>query len=437
MSKTTKSKSQLISINKAGDIEYLTPLVKQSVQITGDRTTKTSDGAIARPFDPENLKQTLTLSVWHNRAIQVKATSMVGLGFQIFAKDSEEPMTEEEYLEKYPWLGQANEDESFLEVVTEMAMDRETIGDGWWEIERDTLGKVIRIYHVPGETMWLKKGKGTEISGYIQRVNGSIRNFRKFGGDAVKGAPGELLRFKNPMIGNAWYGTPDWIPALRAISLGLATSDYNVAFFNNGAIPGWLMIIKGGELSAGTDADTNKFFTQNFNGAGNTHRLLKLEIDNKDVDIQMERITAEVEDMSFEKLGDSSRDEIISAHGTPPAVMGITTPNKLGGGGELETATKIFKEITIRPKQKLTEKRIDNTLMEDGDTIKFNELDTAPDKPTEIDDTEQAMDAEGKPTDEPEIEKARDFMKTIEIIRERFQDIDKIEDLDTIFPSNN
>lgn len=434
MKKDSEFSSQVISINVDSKLSPV-PLVKASAQITGDRIVKTAEGAIARPFDPNDLKASLDASVWHNRAIQVKATNMVGLGFTVEAKDSDEPMEDDKLFAKYPWLGQSNPDESFLEVAIEMAMDRETIGDGWWEIVRDIAGNVAEIFHVVGETVWLRKGKGTDIEGYLQRINASFKRFRRFGDTDLSNGKGELLRFKNPMIGNAYYGTPDWIPALRAISLSLSAHDYNYAFFQNSAIPAWLMLVKGGTLSAETDADVAKFFTQNFQGASEAHRLLKLEVENKDVDIQMERITAEIEDMSFSDLSDSTRDEIVSAHGTPPPILGISTPNKLGGGGELKTSLKIFKEVTIRPKQKLTEDRINNSLMLDGDKLKFNELDTAEEASTVADDTETALDSNtpGLPfTDNPEIEKIREFFKTINSVREMLQDVDKLDELEKI-----
>jgi len=237
------------------------------------------------------------------------------------------------------------------------------------------------------------------------------------------------------MIGNAWYGTPDWLPAIRAIALALSASDFNYAFFANSAIPAWLMLIKGGTLSAQVAADFVRFFQQNFQGAAEAHRMLKVEHENKDVEIELHRITAKIEEMSFEKLGERTRDEIISANGVPPRVMGISTPGRLGGGSDVKDELKLFKEITIRPKQKLLEDRINNTiLLESGDRIKFNEIDIAPTMATPETDTEEALTGEGEETVEKRrrLSKVRDLIDGINGLRQLAIEADKMGDMDAI-----
>jgi len=434
------STSSIISMPSSEPILRPVNLLKSSQQITSNRQAKTIEGALVRPYDVNDLKATLEANVWHNRCIQFKATCSVGLGFGVWKKGTrigeDDPYEEDELRNLHPYLFQANEDESFLEIAIEMVMDCETVGDGWWEIERSLNGKIKNIYHVPGETMWLEKGEGSSIRGYIQKINATYKKFRRFGDKTdPEGRPGELIRFKNPMIGNAWYGTPDWLPAIRAIALALSASDFNYAFFANSAIPAWLMLIKGGTLSAQVAADFVRFFQQNFQGAAEAHRMLKVEHENKDVEFELHRITAKIEEMSFEKLGERTRDEIISANGVPPRVMGISTPGRLGGGSDVKDELKLFKEITIRPKQKLLEDRINNTiLLESGDRIKFNEIDIAPTMATPETDTEEALTGEGEETVEKRrrLSKVRDLIDGINGLRQLAIEADKMGDMDAI-----
>ena len=166
--------------------------------------------------------------------------------------------------------------------------------------------------------------------------------------------------------------------------------------------------------------------------------MLKIEYENKDVDIEFKRITAEVEKMSFGDLLNADRDEIISANGVPPRVMGISTPGKLGGGTEVKDELKLFKEITVRPKQKLKEDRINNTVLaESGDRIKFNEIDIAPVAATAETDTEEALGGEGEvEKNRKAVSKAKDLIDGIMKLRQLVIETDKMEDMDALFAAH-
>lgn len=433
------TKSEIITVRANPELPPI-PLVKASVQITGDRETKAADRTVPRPFDPNDLKATLEASVWHSRAIQFKATSEVGLGFFVFKKNSnpaeDDPYSEEEMLAKYPWMAQANIDETFHEILIEMAMDRETIGDGWWEIEPDARGKIAAIYHVPGETMWLERAlKGTAIVGYAQRILGNIKYFRRWGdtenlvGPNGKPRTGQMLRFKNPMIGNAWYGTPDWIAATRAIGLALASNDYNFQFFKNMAIPAWMITVTG-SLSPETRENIIRFFRGNFNPLdGGAHRALLNEIDDDSVTIKLDKITADISEMSFEKLGNQTRDEIISANGVPPRVMGIAQAGKLGGGGDVREELNLFKEITVRPKQKGIESVINANLLENGDFIKFVEIDIEVDEGGDSTDNEDALGGGGDFDFEKQVVR---FLKGMAQLSDSIEQAESIRDIEAL-----
>ncbi|GAG54586.1 unnamed protein product, partial [marine sediment metagenome] len=149
------------------------------------------------------------------------------------------------------------------------------------------------------------------------------------------------------------------------------------------------------------------------------------------IEIDFHRVTAEVEKMSFGDLLNMSRDEIISANGVPPRVMGISTPGKLGGGTEIRDELKLFKEITVRPKQKLREDRINMTVLaESGDRIKFNEIDIAPPAAKPETDTEEALTGEGEA--DGRLAKARNLVDGIMDLRRLVIDSDKMGDLEGI-----
>jgi phage portal protein len=82
---------------------------------------------------------------------------------------------------------------------------------------------------------------------------------------------------------------------------------------------------------------------------------------------------SKVEDISFEKLKNLNRDEIIAAHGVPPRMMGIINASQLGGGGEVAQQLHSFNELTIIPKQKQIEWFFDSL----GFKIKLNPIDVS------------------------------------------------------------
>jgi len=67
-----------------------------------------------------------------------------------------------------------------------------------------------------------------------------------------------------------------------------------------------------------------------------------------------------VEDMSFEKLKNVNRNDIIASHGVPPRLVGVMSAGQLGGGTELIDQLHAFNELVIKPKAKTIEDFFEN-----------------------------------------------------------------------------
>lgn len=95
------------------------------------------------------------------------------------------------------------------------------------------------------------------------------------------------------------------------------------------------------------------FFQTEYQGQGNSHRTLYLNIPDKDAgDIEFKRITAEGKDGEFLKLLDAAKDRIPIAHGVPPRLLGIVSAGGLGGAGEVIGQLHTFETYTLRPRRR-------------------------------------------------------------------------------------
>lgn len=155
-----------------------------------------------------------------------------------------------------------------------------------------------------------------------------------------------------------YYGEPDYLTIIRTISTLFKADTYNSKFFENGGKPELAFIFEDSDPSDTQVEAITEFVKKNFNGVDNSHKNLILTTGEGNGEtkpkIRIEQI-GKVEDLSFKQLKEVGRDEIASAHGTPPRLLGIVQGSGLGGSGELLAQMEMFLEITMKPKIELVE----------------------------------------------------------------------------------
>ncbi len=342
------------------------PVIKESSQKESDLKAKLGNELIDQPLDLRTLKS--INNSYNDRCINFKATSTVGLGFTI-QKDGDtiDP-------DKHPeFIKSANPFESFHEVIIQVALDFEQCGTGDLEVVRNRKGDIAELYWVPTETIFVARKR--EYLEQIHLDSTQRVKFNFFGRKNIE-ANSEIIRFKMPSNKHPYYGFPEYIGAVGPIIMDAMAVEWNYRFFENNAIPDYAIIVEGGGFSKEAEKSIREFFTNNLKGVANARKTLYLPIAGKDVRVKFEEIMKRPQEGDFQKLREQIRDEIISVHGVPPRVLGIMTAGALGGSGETAGQLKIFKEVTVRPRQKLFESVINRTLLADtGFSIKFNELD--------------------------------------------------------------
>ncbi|HHN46939.1 MAG TPA: phage portal protein [Planctomycetes bacterium] len=376
----------------------------RSTQLPEDAWDYDKTGAQSPPYNLEALAYFLEVNTFHFRCCKAKAVTTAGLGFDFVAPEGVETPNEEHKKALQKFFLHPNEEMTWGEILENVLTDYEALGNGYFEIVRNRLGKgpPSAIYHVPAVTMRVRKDK----RGFIQQRNGRMVYFRNFDSnpeDVNSFDPrdrrkprnewrplNEIIHLKNYHPRSSYYGLPDFLSAFRALVGNQKAGDFNIQFFENNAVPQYAIIVKGGELAKGTRKRIEEYFREHIKGEA--HKTLILEVvqdGDEKVEVEIKPLAVDVKDSSFRMFRSDNAEEIRVAHGVPGRLIGLTEKGGLGGAGEGSTQQEIFKYHVIEPKQSRLEYRINNFLIKRGFGIEDWEI-----RFKEIDVTDEAKVAE-------------------------------------------
>ncbi|MGA1046554.1 MAG: phage portal protein [Minisyncoccia bacterium] len=345
------------------------------------------------PYNLEYLSQIYEISPYNYSAINAKVSNIVGLGFDfIETRKTVDAMEEldDSQIERarrkldrirqdlHEWLEDCNEEETFKETLIKFYTDVEATGNGYLEIGRTTSGKIGYIGHIPSKTMRVRRLR----DGFIQLLYGKAVFFRNFGDqetpNPIAGGldrPNEIIHFKKYTPRNNYYGIPDIIAAQNAMTGNEFAGKYNLDYFENKAVPRYIITVKGAKLSAESERKLLEFFQVGLKGKNHRSLYIPLPADSPDnkVEFKMEPIEAGSQESSFNIYRQSNRDEILMAHRVPISKIGSPQGISLANARD---ADKTFKEQVCRPIQDILEKKLNKIIFEMTDAleIKFNEL---------------------------------------------------------------
>jgi HK97 family phage portal protein len=312
-------------------------------------------------------------NAYHARCLRLKTDCSVGLGLNVVNGN------EDASLKRLSVVNDRNQ--GALEVLCRVALDMETCGNGFLEVVRGAGGKVVELYHCPAELVTLRP-RGASTAFYY-RNQGAAVPFPAFTPDGTD--ENSLLYFANYTQDNRHYGLPDWRGCIPDIELDFSAARYNQKFFENSGVPDMAIIVEGGEFSEETSNAVQLFFQAQFKGLNNSHRTLYLPVNDPDVKVRFEKLAMEHQkDGSFDSLRSRCRDNIASAHGVPPRLVGIVTAGQLGGGGEAVGQLKNFQEIVIEPRQKYFEQKLSpvfQSMLGENVEVKFQRMNTGIQEP--------------------------------------------------------
>lgn len=340
------------------------------------------------------LAQLYDISPFHHAAVNAKAANVVGLGYHFEETQSlldkvEDVLGDEKKLDKLrrkimrgktdltDYLESMNSDDSFLRIMKKIYVDLETTGNAYLEIGRTSTGRIGYIGHIPTITMRIRRHR----DGFVQVVYNRYTYFRNFGDTTTIDQigtdpnPNEVIHFKKYTPTNTYYGLPDILSAKNAVAGDEFATRFNLDYFENKAVPRYIITVKGAKLSADSERKLLEFFQTGLRGRN--HRTLYIPLpsdgENSRVEFKMEPVEAGVQDSSFRNYAIENRDRILMAHNVPITKIG---GGDVGGLAASAAADKTFKEQICRPMQDELEQKINMIIREftDAFVLRFDEL---------------------------------------------------------------
>ena len=330
------------------------------------------------PLDPRELTSLLSSSTTHYRAVKAKAGDSVKRGWSIDEDDGPAGSESDrlrliEFFRRLSSTGQ-----TFKQTLEAWVIDYEAIGYAGLELVKEKAGDPQQINHLPAPTL-----RRTKDFKRFEHRRLTKKTFFKIAGleETVDRETGEIKEVDFPQAANEliwiskynptsdYYGMPDITPALKAVAGDLFQKEFNLDFFENGAVPAYMVIIEGAELDEDLEQLIEDFFTHEIRGTGNQHRTMILPIPIEGVTVKIERVTPVINEGSFRLYHEQNQDEILQADGVPPTRAFITTKASFGRDQSREL-NKNYKEAEIAPLQELVEDQINTHIIRLGFKIK-------------------------------------------------------------------
>lgn len=388
----TNLKRRISRMNKA----YMGQDETGSKQLFPEKDITTAYGlfdVVLPPYNLDELAYFYDNSFANHAAINAKVANTVGLGYDFMMteevkqnieeiEDQKQRIRAQRKVERVKaqlteWLEELNDEDTFTHVIEKAFTDYESTGNGYIEIGRKINGEIGYVGHIPATTIRVRRLR----DGYVQIVNQKAVFFKNFQDTKTVNPvsndprPNELIHIKKYSPKNTYYGVPDSVSAATAMVGDQLAAKYNIDYFENKAVPRYIVTLKGAKLSS--DAEDKLFRFLQSGLRGQNHRTLFIPLpgdspDNK-IEFKMEPIENGVQEGSFNKYRDSNTDDILMAHQVPIS--------KVGSGKGMSIASALasdrtFKEQVARPAQKNLEKTINKIIKEKTDVVKFkfNEL---------------------------------------------------------------
>lgn len=345
---------------------------------------------VAEPlYNPGNLAKLYDTNPFHASAVDAKNDSVVGLGYSFeynsktlkrLEKVEKSNNGEEKKRKLELALDDArdtlqeiidgmNRQDEFEEILFKVYHDRLTMGNAYIEIGRTVEGKIGYIGHVSPVNVRVRKRR----DGFIQMSNGRVVFFRNFGDTKTVDPtgstkrPNELIHIKRYHPLDAYYGAPEIVAALDAVAGLHYAEQFNIDYFENKAVPRYIIKVRGFKLSAADQEELVNFFETSVKGQ--SHRSILLPMPQGEKDIDFEPIEAGKQEGHFGEYIKQTIQFILSRHRVPQARIGLSSAAT--SQAESRESEKTFKETVCQPEQRLLEKKINKVLKEVTDLFVF------------------------------------------------------------------
>ena len=404
--RTEKANSVINNVPRAADGQisqaYLSEAKAVGQSVSGDAYSKRiNPGQVYRngygifdlitpPYNLYELSSFYDTNFANHAAIDTKVSNTVGLGYKfemtpetlmkMESIDDEKRRTaakrriERLKMQLGAWMEGCNDDDSLTKTLEKVITDMQATGNGYIEIGRTTAGDIGYIGHIPSTTMRVRRLR----DGYIQIIAGTITYFRNFQATnsnpvTTDPRPNEIIHLKEYSPLNTFYGIPDIVAAMPSLRGDQMAEQYNIDYFENKAVPRYIITVKGAKLSPEAEDKLFRFFQTGLKGQN--HRTLYIPLpgdqEGQKIEFEMHPIENGVQEASFKEYRKQNRDNILMAHQVPMS--------KLGGSEATSAAMmqdRTFRDQVAKPLQEYIAKAVNKIVKEKTDIIQltFNQV---------------------------------------------------------------
>jgi len=342
------------------------------------------------PYNLYVLSGFFDTSFSNHSAIISKVTASVGMGYTLNLtrkalqslqnKDSEKQDAAGKKLDKVKvdvtdWIEGLNDQDGFTDTMKKVVTDYEATGNGYLEIGRTTAGRIAYVGHIPSTTIRVRRLK----DGYVQIIGQKVVYFKNFGAKnpdplGLDPNPNEIIHFMMYSPLNTYYGVPDIVSAATSVVGDQQAEQYNLEYFENKAVPRYIITLKGAKLSPESEDKLFRFLQTNLKGQN--HRTLYVPLppdsEGNKVEFKMEPVENKIQDASFDTYRKSNRENILLAHQVPLSKLGV---GEGSGVAAAVTQDRTFRDNVVRPLQRYLEKIVSRFIREASQLVevKFNE----------------------------------------------------------------
>lgn len=334
---------------------------------------------VAPPYNMSYLTQLYELSPIHASAVDARVDNVVGLGWywehsEKVKREREQLAGEEEERDKFDGklakekaridtqLTQMLGNSEIEEVLNAVVTDAYTTGNGYIEVGRTAEGKVGYIGHIPSKDIRVRRKK----DGFVQYVDGHPIFFRNFGDTSQTdpfgqdARPNEIIHYKVYSPTNQYYGVPEVVSVVDAIAGIQYATKYNLEYFENKAVPRYIIKLKNVQINSEQQAKLMKFFETTTKQT--SHRSLMVPIvGSEKSDISFEAVETGKQEASFGEYIEMNMMLILARHRISRSYLGISEGQGLSSSRD---ADKIFKDSVTGPQQRIFEKKFGRIMSE-------------------------------------------------------------------------
>ena len=262
------------------------------------------------PVPLDGLARAYRASPHHSSAIQLKRNLVV------------------KYFEASPILSAKD--------FTAAALDFLIFGNAYFVRRTNRLGGTLRLEHVPAK--YVRRGIELGVFWWVPNMR-----------DAQAWEPGQVLQIRQPDINQELYGVPEYLSALQSALLNEAATLFRRRYYLNGSHAGFILYATG-EIDV-KDTDALKSALKQSKGPGNFRNLFVHAPNGKEGSIKLLPIAEVGAKDEFLGIKNVTAQDMLDAHRTPPAVLGIVPAQGSSGFGNPHQAADMFFDLEIEPLQ--------------------------------------------------------------------------------------